>query len=123
METPTPTGPTDSGAIVAILHATGRPVDEFTTFMGALVEQSRQDYASTTSRLIDSLALECAESAALLQLIGEAVHELAELPYAPSVNRIMMCMYPTAEALRERTLSILAARGVHSRAGDYGDDY
>lgn len=115
------TSPTESGPIVAMLAATGREPDDFTTFMGALVEQSRRDYVHTTDTLIDSLATECAESAARLELIEEGIQALLDGPYAPSARAIGECLYPARRAMAERTAEILLRRGVHSSTHRQGE--
>lgn len=106
--------PTESGAVIAMLAASGKAPDEFTVFMGALVEQQRRDYVHITSSLIDNLAMEVAETVAHIQLIGEAVQDLLSKPWAPSASAIADCLYPSHEARAHRTAEILTARGVHS---------
>lgn len=98
---------------------TGR---ELLEFMAPLMEQSARDLAWTTGALIDFLAMECAESAARLQLIGEAMDRAYAGGYVPSEDTVRACLYPSAWELRERTLSILRGRGIHSSvAGGSGD--
>lgn len=104
----------DAGPMVALQALNGNPPDEFTVFMGSLIEGQRREVAATTTYLIDNLAMECAESAARLQLIGEAVRAMLAAPYMPSAYAIEDCLYPDTDTLAERTAAILAARGVHS---------
>src|SRR5574341_866678 len=83
-------------------------------FIAPLMEQSARDLAFTTNSLLDSLAMECAENAARLQLIGEAVEDLLHKPYAPSAHAIEGCLYPDLDTLAMRTQQILTSRGIHS---------
>ena len=87
-------------------------------FVAPLMEQSAHDLAFITNSLVDSLAMECAESAARLQLIGEAVERLLSQPYAPSAQAIEACLYPVRDIWLGRTEEILAARGIHSSTHD-----
>lgn len=90
------------------------PFREGLAFLAPLLEQSARDLAYTTNALIDSLALECAESAARLQLAEEAFSRLWELPYMPSPDAIWRCFRPTTAGLKQRTEEILHQRGIHS---------
>lgn len=110
-----------AGPMVALAAVTGAEPDEFAVFMGRLVEEQRRQYAFTTSSLIDSLAWECAESAARLQLIGEAVGRLLDSPYTPSAFAVENCLFPYPDDVAARRDEILVARGVHSSTVNRGD--
>lgn len=83
-------------------------------FVAPFMEKSARDLAFTTNSIIDSLAMECAESAATIALAREQVHELFEGPYMPTPETVMMALYPAGERLRERVSQVLTQRGIHS---------
>lgn len=105
---------TDSGAVVALLAATGQQPDEWTVFMGALIEQSRRDYVHTTGSLIDSLSMEVAELRARLECISISLEDVMASDYMPGPVAIARCLYPSREAVAERTSWHLAQGGTHS---------
>jgi hypothetical protein len=82
--------------------------------LAPLVEQSARDLAFTTNNLIDSLALECAESAALIDKIRRDVEDLFQGPYQPSASAVLAAMYPRSTSYADSVQRILERRGIHS---------
>lgn len=91
-------------------------------FIAPLMEQNARDLAYTTNTVIDSLATECAERQAMLDVVREQVFELLDQPYAPSAAAIERALWASETALRERAARILQQRGIHSSTHGRGDN-